>query len=92
MLPLTPIEIIVITFPLITNVKWRKKSVLASVAVSGLLLTIATLIITLSLGINTSSRATFPLLSTTRFISIGEFIERIDALTVFIIILGKVIP
>ncbi|WP_410796394.1 hypothetical protein [Niallia circulans] len=44
------------TFPLITNVKWRKKSVLASVAVSGLLLTIATLIITLSLGLNTSSQ------------------------------------
>lgn len=86
-------EMLVMTciFPLITNVKWRKKSVLASVAVSGFLLTIATLIIILSLGINTSSRATFPLLSTTRLISIGEFIERIDALAVFIIILGIVI-
>ncbi|PAD83368.1 spore gernimation protein KC [Niallia circulans] len=86
-------EMLVMTciFPLITNVKWRKKSILASVAVSGFLLAIATLIIILSLGINTSSRATFPLLSTTRLISIGEFIERIDALAVFIIILGIVI-
>ncbi|HEO8421153.1 TPA: GerAB/ArcD/ProY family transporter [Yersinia enterocolitica] len=86
-------ELIVMTcvFPHISNLKIRKKSVIYSVAVSGILLTIATLIITLSLGITTASRATFPLLSTTRLISIGNFLERIDALAVFIIMLGIVI-
>ncbi|WP_400246450.1 GerAB/ArcD/ProY family transporter [Niallia sp. JL1B1071] len=86
-------EMIVMTciFPHISNLKMRKKSVLFSVAFSGILLTIATLIITASLGITTASRATFPLLSTTRLISIGNFLERIDALAVFIIMLGIVI-
>ncbi|EOR21971.1 spore germination protein KB [Niallia nealsonii AAU1] len=86
-------ELLVMTciFPHITNIKMRKKLVLFSVAFSGILLTIATLIITTSLGITTATRATFPLLSTTRLISIGELIERIDALAVFIIILGIII-
>ncbi|WP_312096406.1 endospore germination permease [Niallia sp.] len=82
---------LICVFPLIKNVKLRKKTVLYSVVVSGILLTTSTLIITTSLGITTASRATFPLISTTRLVSIGDFLERIDALAVFIIMLGIVV-
>ena len=86
-------EMIVMTciFPYLSNFKKGKIPVLFSVAISGMLLTLSTLIITASLGVTTASRAEFPLLSTTRLISIGHFLERIDALAVFIIILGIVI-
>ncbi|MFD0697721.1 endospore germination permease [Paenibacillus sp. GCM10027628] len=44
-----------------------------------------------TIGIDGRSRATFPLLSATRILTIGNFIERIDALAAFIMMLGIVI-
>lgn len=82
---------LICVFPLIENIKLRKKTVLYSVIVSGVLITTSTLIIITSLGITTASRATFPLISTTRLVSIADFFERIDPLAVFIIMLGIVI-
>ena len=82
---------LICVFPLIENIKLRKKTVLYSVIVSGVLMTTSTLIIITSLGITTASRATFPLISTTRLVSIADFFERIDPLAVFIIMLGIVI-
>jgi len=82
---------LICVFPLIENIKLRKKTVLYSVIASGVLMTTSTLIIITSLGITTASRATFPLISTTRLVSIADFFERIDALAVFIIMLGIVI-
>ncbi len=75
-------------FPLLANFKKSNNVLIFGIILSGFFLTVATLVVTLSLGSNIASRATFPLLSATRLIAIGEFIERIDAITVFIILLG----
>ncbi|MED4056176.1 endospore germination permease [Niallia taxi] len=75
-------------FPLVGNFKKGNKVLIFAIALSSFFLTVATLFVSLSLGSNIASRAVFPLLSATRLISIGEFIERIDAFTVFIIMLG----
>lgn len=44
-----------------------------------------------TIGIDARARATFPLLSAARILTIGYFIERIDALATFIVMLGIVI-
>ena len=44
-----------------------------------------------TLGENTAARANFPLLIAARLVSIGEFLERIDVLVVFIMMLGILI-
>jgi len=75
-------------FPLVGNFKKGNKVLIFAIALSSFFLTVSTLFVSLSLGSNIASRAVFPLLSATRLISIGEFIERIDAFTVFIIMLG----
>lgn len=75
-------------FPLLANFKKSNNVLIFGVIMSGFFLTVATLIVTLALGSNIASRATFPLLSATRLVAIGEFIERIDAITAFIILLG----
>ncbi|PKG25311.1 GerAB/ArcD/ProY family transporter [Niallia nealsonii] len=75
-------------FPLVANFRTGKNIVLLAITISGLFLTLSTLLITLSLGSNSVSKVSFPLLSATRLVSIGGFIERIDAISVFIIMLG----
>lgn len=86
-------EMIVFTciFPYLTNFKASKMVVGVTVTVSGLLLTLSTFIIIASLGSNVAVRSSFPLLSATRLISIANFIERIDALALFIITLGIIV-
>ena len=86
-------ELVVFTciFPYLTRFKESKGFVILSVVISGLLLTLATFIITVSLGPTMASRASFPLLSATRLISLADFIERIDALALFIITLGIIV-
>jgi len=47
--------------------------------------------VTTSLGPYVASRSTFPFVSATRLISIGDFLQRLDAFAIFIIALGVVI-
>lgn len=75
-------------FSKLSNFKFGKRVVFASLGFSGFFLILATILITLSLGSNIATEATFPLLSTARLVSISEFIERIDLFAVFIIMLG----
>ncbi len=49
------------------------------------------LLMVITLGVDAFQYSNFPLLSTTRLISIGKFIERIDVLVVFIMTLGVII-
>ena len=45
----------------------------------------------ITLGVDVFQYSNFPMLSATRLVSIGQFIERIDVLVVFIMTLGVVI-
>jgi spore germination protein KB len=60
----------------------------AAVIVSGVLLSFFTSIKLAVLGADLSSTASFPLLSAIRRISIADFLERLDALVVFVILVG----
>ena len=73
------------------NFKAAKKICLLSVFVASLILLSSILIIISSLGEKTAVRANFPLLISARLVSIGEFLERIDVLVVFIMMLGILI-
>ncbi|MEH7107117.1 GerAB/ArcD/ProY family transporter [Bacillus sp. JJ1764] len=72
----------------VTNKKYRLRVALIGVAVATFLLLVATLLMLMTIGMDTMVRSNFPLLSTARNVSVGNFIERIDALAVFIMMLG----
>ena len=75
----------------ISDFKTGRRIILVSVLIASIILMLSVLLITASLGENTASRTTFPLLSAARLVSLGEIIERIDALVVFIMMLGILI-
>jgi spore germination protein KB len=72
----------------LTNKKYSLRVSIAGVSVATILLCVSSILMIISLGVDSVSRSNFPLLSTARVVSIGNFIERIDALVVFIIMLG----
>lgn len=76
--------------PLVGNIHKSRIIYLFSIIFSGLFLTLTSLLITASLGSRIALRANFPLLSATRLVSNGEFIERMDVITVFMIMLLSV--
>ncbi|MGN8845911.1 GerAB/ArcD/ProY family transporter [Niallia sp. HCP3S3_B10] len=71
--------------------KYVRHTLIYSVISSGFWLTIGTLIITTSLGTSIAIRSNFPLVSASRLINIGDFLQRLDAFAVFIIALGVII-
>lgn len=83
-------ELIVFTVILssVTHLNKAKKVVLLSVVLAGFSLAFATVIMLMTLGADSMEFSNFPLLSAARKISIANFIERTDALVVFIMLLG----
>ncbi|WOD62832.1 spore germination protein [Niallia taxi] len=75
----------------VTNFKYSRVISIFGVIIASMLLLLSVFLIITSLGENIALRSNFPLLSAARLVSIGEFIERIDALVVFIIMLGILI-
>ncbi|MFT8319666.1 MAG: GerAB/ArcD/ProY family transporter [Bacillus sp. (in: firmicutes)] len=75
----------------ITNFKYSKRICLLGVVIASFLLMASVFLSIVALGENTAIRSNFPLLSAARLVSIGEFIERIDALVVFMMMLGILI-
>lgn len=67
--------------------KWTFMAVLAA----GLQLMFGSMLLIVSLGMDALQSSNFPVLSMVRLISVGEFIERLDPIAVFIIILGVLI-
>ncbi len=63
---------------------------ITAVIAAGLILSYTAFLRISVLGVNLNERSTFPLLSVSREISIANFIERLDALVVFIMLLGIV--
>lgn len=62
-----------------------------SVLISGLLITLTILIELITFGPSIRERALFPLVSAARNISIGNFIERIEMLVIFAIMLAAIV-
>ncbi len=83
-------ELVVFTVILssVTEFKKCKKVSLISVLVAGGFLVLASLLMLFTLGADVMQNANFPLLSAAKRVSIGNFIERIDAIVVFIMMLG----
>lgn len=65
-----------------------KKISIISVTLAGLLLTGFTMIKISVLGFEINERSTFPLLNAAREISVANFIERLDAVVVFVMMMG----
>ncbi|TRZ36079.1 spore gernimation protein KC [Niallia circulans] len=86
-------QLLFLTFilPSVTRLDLSNKVVMVSVICSSLLLIASSLLIILSLGQNIALRSNFPLLSAARLISIGEFIQRVDAIVVFTMVLGTLV-
>jgi spore germination protein KB len=72
----------------VTNKKYSLRVSIVGVGVATILLIISSLLMIVTLGVDSVERSNFPLLSTARVVSIGKIIERIDALVVFMIMLG----
>ncbi|WP_025025509.1 GerAB/ArcD/ProY family transporter [Caldalkalibacillus mannanilyticus] len=72
----------------VTNAKHLPRVGMGAILLSGLILSFFTFLKLTVLGEDMSSRATFPLLNATREISLANFIERLDPLVVFIMMLG----
>ncbi|MED3793189.1 GerAB/ArcD/ProY family transporter [Niallia alba] len=80
-----------VIFAHIGDFKITRRVCLISVFVASLILLSSVFLIIATLGENTATRANFPLLIAARLVSIGEFLERIDVLVVFIMMLGILI-
>ncbi|MCB5236795.1 GerAB/ArcD/ProY family transporter [Niallia circulans] len=80
-----------VIFSHIKDFKVTKRVCLISVFIASLILLSSVFLIIATLGENTAARANFPLLIAARLVSIGEFLERIDVLVVFIMMLGILI-
>lgn len=83
-------EAIVLTLliTITSNNKHVTKVTYGAVALSGIILAYHMWLVNAVLGADVTARVTFPLLSAARHISLFEFIERLDALVVFIMMIG----
>ena len=86
-------ELVVFTVILsnLTNTNHRLRISLIGVATATFLMTVSKIMQIISIDVDAIQRSNFPLLSAARNISIANFIERVDALVVFIILLGVLV-
>lgn len=86
-------ELIVLTI-ILSNVNkfdTSKGTVFRGILIGGIFLTIVMFSIVITIGPEMMQNKTFPLLSTSRRIALGEFIERIEALIVFLMLLSTLV-
>lgn len=83
-------ELVVFTVILssVGEIKKAMKVSMISVLIAGGFLVFGSIIIVFTLGVEVMQYANFPVLSASRRVAIGHFIERIDAIVVFIMVLG----
>lgn len=83
-------EAIVLTLFMVLSKKKQKtpKITLLAVISTGIILILFKTIKVAVLGVNTVTRSTFPLLMAAREVSFANFIERIDAIVIFVMMLG----
>jgi spore germination protein KB len=75
----------------VTQLKKGKKVAFMAVLFAGTSLALSSILMVLTLGVDVFQYTNFPLLSTTRLISIAHFLERLDVLVVFIMTMGVII-
>jgi len=71
-----------------TKFRYAGKVAMLGVGAAGLLLSYVIAMQFMALGVDSLARSNFPLLNTAREVSVAQFIERIDAIVVFIMMLG----
>ncbi|WP_223701607.1 GerAB/ArcD/ProY family transporter [Sutcliffiella deserti] len=86
--PFGEMVVFTVIFPHVNKLKKSSKPLWMATAVSGFIIILYIVINIAVLGPEGYARTTFPLLSSAREISIADFIERLDALVVFIEMLG----
>lgn len=86
-------ELVVFTIILssVTEFKKSKKVSFISVLIAGGFLVLGSLLVLFTLGADAVQNANFPLLSASKRVAIGHFIQRIDPIVVFIMMLGIVV-
>ena len=86
-------ELVVFTIILasVTQLKKGKKVAFMAVLSAGIFLAFSSILMVITLGVDVYQYTNFPLLSTTRLISIAHFLERMDVLVVFIMTMGVII-
>ncbi|WP_078546342.1 GerAB/ArcD/ProY family transporter [Litchfieldia alkalitelluris] len=77
--------------PYVSSFKHAKKVSVVAILFSGLMLTYTTIVLITTLGAEMKARATFPLLSAAREISLLKFIERVDLIVVFVVMFGIIV-
>ncbi|MFC4322791.1 GerAB/ArcD/ProY family transporter [Litchfieldia salsa] len=80
-----------VIIPYVSNFKYANKVSIFSVAFSGFMLAFTSIILITTLGPEMKTRATFPLLSAAREISLLRFIERVDLVIVFVVMFGIIV-
>jgi spore germination protein KB len=88
--PFSEIVAFMMVFPYVTNVRKGRSVGVAAYIVSGMMLAYSSFLQVATLG-NLKNRSNFPLLSAAREISLLNFIERIDLLIVFMMMLGIIV-
>jgi spore germination protein KB len=83
--------VFMLVLPRTTRPKQWARISMVGILISGLVLTYSTLLQLFSIGPDALGRVNFPLMSAARDIAIANFIERVDALVVFITMLGIVV-
>lgn len=78
-------------FCYVSKFRYAGKSGMLGIGIAGVILSFSAALKVMALGVNTMNRTVFPLLVTAREVSVAQFIERIDALVVFIMMLGIVV-
>jgi spore germination protein KB len=88
--PFGEFVVFMVVIPFVSKLKYAYRTGTAAYIFSGLVLAYSSLLQTVTLGV-LKDRTNFPLLSVARNISLLEFIERVDLLIVFIMMLGIVV-
>ncbi|GKU84450.1 GerAB/ArcD/ProY family transporter [Niallia sp. NCCP-28] len=89
--PYGQILVFLCVFCNVSNIQIGRRVVIFSIFMGSMLLLMSSLLIILSLGEDIALRSNFPLLSAARLVSIGEFIQRIDAIAIFSMMLGSLV-
>ena len=86
-------ELVVFTVILssVREIKKAMKVSIISVLTAGCFLVFGSMMMLFTLGADVMKYANFPVLSAARLVSIGHFIERIDAIVVFVMMLGLLV-
>ncbi|GAA4710346.1 GerAB/ArcD/ProY family transporter [Brevibacillus fulvus] len=89
--PFGELVVFTVVFGHVNFFRQSRVAAVMGILITTILLTISEMIKLAALGVDSKLRANFPLLSAVREISVANFIERIDALVVFIMMLGIIV-